>query len=469
MFAVAAALGAARTQAQVIPYGPELQVNSYTTGDQWFAQLSVAPDGSFVVGWCCGEPGPPAPQVETSLARRFDPEGMALGDEVAVGDQDHEPTSGLASSPDGGFVVVWGSGTGGCPGCVPGYVKGRRFDADGEPLGDQFAISPPPGGYYTGDGTVAMHSDGSFVVTWYDYGLYGRSYDADGAPQVGITELAGTGSFYADDPVTAALADGGFLTVWWQHDPDTGNGIARGRRYDADFLPLGPIFPVVDSDASFLLGYEVATASDGAFVVGWTSWESTSGYRVRAQRFAADGQRQGAPIEVENLPSGHSDGPDFALQPDGGFDVAWTSLGSPGNDDSGSSVQLRRFAADGTPLGGQIQLNSYTTGNQFWPRIGLQPNGDLVVVWSSDGSDGGDSSGESVQVRRFKVPFFADGFESGDTSRWSPPPGGRPPGPKARGEAQGAAALQRDASPVSKPSRKRATPPLSASAQSSKP
>jgi hypothetical protein len=425
LLAVAAALGAVPTQAQVIPYGPELQVNSYTTGDQWFALLSVAPDGSFVVGWCCGEPEPPAPQVATSLARRFDPEGIALGDEVAVGDQDPELPSGLASSPDGGFVVVWGNGEGGCPVCDPDYVKGRRLDADGEPLGGQFAISPPPGGGYTGDGTVAMHSDGSFVVTWYDYGLYGRSYDADGAPQVGITELAGTGSFYADDPVTAPLTDGGFLTVWWQPDPDTGNGIVRGRRYDADFLPLGPIFPVVDSDASFFLGYEVATASDGAFVVGWTSWESTSGYRIRAQRFAANGQRLGAPIEVESLPSGASNGADVALEPGGGFAVAWASVGSPGNDDSGSSVQLRRFAADGTPLGGQIQLNSYTTGNQFWPRIGVQPDGDLVVAWSSDGSDGGDSSGESVQVRRFKVPFFADGFESGDTSRWSPPPAAR--------------------------------------------
>ncbi len=46
-------------------------------------------------------------------------------------------------------------------------------------------------------------------------------------------------------------------------------------------------------------------------------------------------------------------------------------------------------------------------------------DGDFVVVWSSFGSSGSDSAGESIQGQRFAVPLFTDGFESGDTSAWS--------------------------------------------------
>jgi len=42
------ALGAASpARAQVLPIGPDFQVNTYTTFDQAFPQVTVAPDGDF--------------------------------------------------------------------------------------------------------------------------------------------------------------------------------------------------------------------------------------------------------------------------------------------------------------------------------------------------------------------------------------------------------------------------------------
>src|SRR5262245_32987178 len=53
-----------------------------------------------------------------------------------------------------------------------------------------------------------------------------------------------------------------------------------------------------------------------------------------------------------------------AADADGDFVVVWLSDGSPGDDSSSDSIQGQRYASDGTPRGGQFQVNSYTTNRQ---------------------------------------------------------------------------------------------------------
>ena len=79
------------------------------------------------------------------------------------------------------------------------------------------------------------------------------------------------------------------------------------------------------------------------------------------------------------------------------------SLGSSGGDTSSYSVQGQRYAAGGAALGGQFQVNTYTTAGQYFPAVASDAEGDFVVVWQSDGSSGGDTSYTSVQGQRFRV------------------------------------------------------------------
>ena len=73
--------------------------------------------------------------------------------------------------------------------------------------------------------------------------------------------------------------------------------------------------------------------------------------------------------------------PQFALdRVDGAgrFVVVWqgiTDLAS-GN----TEVFAQRYAADGTPLGGEFRVNTYTTGRQRIPRVAADLLGDFVVV-----------------------------------------------------------------------------------------
>jgi hypothetical protein len=70
-------------------------------------------------------------------------------------------------------------------------------------------------------------------------------------------------------------------------------------------------------------------------------------------------------------------------------------------------------------MSGQFQINEYTTNQQETAAVAALPNGEFAVAWTSDGSSGDDNVYQSVQGRIFRLPFFADGFETADTSRWS--------------------------------------------------
>ncbi|MEM6793872.1 MAG: hypothetical protein AAF725_07800 [Acidobacteriota bacterium] len=54
--------------------------------------------------------------------------------------------------------------------------------------------------------------------------------------------------------------------------------------------------------------------------------------------------------------------PEIAADDSGNFTVVWLSVGDSVDRD-GSSIQARNFASDGSPIGSQFLVNSYTTGN----------------------------------------------------------------------------------------------------------
>ena len=71
------------------------------------------------------------------------------------------------------------------------------------------------------------------------------------------------------------------------------------------------------------------------------------------------------------------------------FRVIWSAQNQPSGEST--DVVARRFDAAGTPLGGDILVNTYTAGVQGWrgsTDAAVDRVGNLVVVWASDGQDG---------------------------------------------------------------------------------
>ena len=108
----------------------------------------------------------------------------------------------------------------------------------------------------------------------------------------------------------------------------------------------------------------------------------------------------GAESQVNTYTTYHQNYPSVATDADGDFVVVWTSYGSSGSDSSGDSIQGQRYDSAGSPVGSQFQCNTYTTLNQRVPSVAAAGDGDFVVVWQGQGL-GSDSSGYGIQGQRY--------------------------------------------------------------------
>jgi hypothetical protein len=151
----------------------------------------------------------------------------------------------------------------------------------------------------------------------------------------------------------------------------------------------------------------VAALAGGGFVVMWTSQgQDGSGYGIYGQRYAADGTRVGSEFRVNTFTNNHQLEESVTALAGGGFVVTWSSLGQDG---SGYGTYGQRYAADGTALGSEFRVNTFTTESQEYPSVTGLAGGGFVVTWRSVDQDG---SGWGVYGQRYAADGTAVGSES---------------------------------------------------------
>jgi hypothetical protein len=431
-----------------------------------FTSSAFGPDvavdslGDFVLAYSSSDGSPS--QVR---AQRYSPSGSALGAEFQIyASTTSQFTPHVAGGAAGGFFVVWGPG-----------MHGRFFSFDGEPytptldfpgfeagpwqvagdaLGHFVAIgegidpdtltfsafaqrlAEPPDALGT-EATanvstasigvhprVAQNPDGSFVVVWTDVGaltVEGRRFDAAGKPK-GFEFRVNSAptnwsalhvSQYA--PAVAPLAGGGFIVAWQDFGNDgAGEGISA-RRFDASGAPLTADFHVNAFTTLDQLLPSIASDATGEFVVAWAG-PAGGAYAIFAQRYASSGLPAGSQFRVSTYTSsGSRSAPAVARDGAGNFLVAWEDSSQDG---AGFGVYMRRYASAGAPVGGEVRVNTGTSGNQRAPRIGMNGSGDFVISFTSDAADG---AGTAVLAQRYSsagaalgAPFQANTYTTGD-------------------------------------------------------
>jgi uncharacterized delta-60 repeat protein len=128
----------------------------------------------------------------------------------------------------------------------------------------------------------------------------------------------------------------------------------------------------------------VAMHSDGSFVVVWTeNFGGGSKMEVVGQLFAANGTPAGTSFLINQNPSEDQRYAAVGMDSVGNFVVTWTGKG--GLDGNGEGVFARRFAADGTALGNEFQVNGYSTNHQRNSTIAVAQDGSFVIVWEGEG------------------------------------------------------------------------------------
>jgi len=333
-----------------------------------------------------------------------------------------------ASQPDGGFVIVWQSYGSSGTDTDGASIQGQRYSPGGAPAGSQFQVNTATT-YWQWGADIGTDAGGNFLVVWAsphlgvdggDFDIFGQRFLANGSA-VGDEFPVNSYTIGRQERPAIAMAPGGeFVVAWQTEEPDTDDlGGIRAQRFAADATPVGNEFPVNTFTTEHQRWPSLAIDAGGDFVVVWQGDDSAGSdtdpigptKSINGQLFAKDGSLVGGEFQVNTYTTDHQYRPSVAMDSDGDFIVVWDSRGSDGPD-TNSSIQAQRYAADGTPQGEEFQVNTYIFGGQTYADIAPTSAGAFVVVWQSTGSDGGDggtSGKESVQMRRFSADGMAIG------------------------------------------------------------
>ncbi|MDD3329415.1 MAG: PKD domain-containing protein, partial [Zoogloea sp.] len=401
-------------------YGEE-RVNYYTNDHQYGAQIALLADGSYVVSWVSrGQDG----SDDGIYAQRYNSVGMPVGAEFRVNSSTAgaQIQSAIASLSDGGFVIAWsdqyadGSSWG---------VFAQRYDALGVAQGSQFRINETTT-HDQGTPSIAA-AGGGFVVTWASqyqddggsYGVYARRFAGDGSPSSGEFLVNTTLSSNQNEPAIAAFASGDFVVAWRSEGQDGSGGGVYAQRFDAAGARLGGEFQVSTTTYSNQSDPHAAVLADGSFVVVWADdgGQDGSGYGVYAQRFDAAGNRLGGEFLINGTTYSSQYQPAVTALASGGFVVSWYNdyVGASGTG-SAADVYVREYAADGSPVGAEVKVNSPSGSYyQYEPAVAHLGSDNFVVVWRSDGQDGSNAGiyqqlfGSAAELQRGNAaPVLAD-------------------------------------------------------------
>ena len=399
----------------------EFQVNTYTKHNQECPAVAMSPQGDFVVVWLSN---PLDGRGGGIYGQRFNAEGNKVGSEFKINTSKQFPIvdwwPSVAMNSFGGFVVVWAKDRN-LGGWLDADVVARVYNSEGIPLTGEILVNTN-----TFDAqwitSVAINSSGSFVVVWQNwdaipiiphYDINGRLFDAAGTPQGDefiIAELPDGSPAHNPDVVMDEI--GNFVVTWYR---DSGSDIfpPRGqyiqlRRYNADGSPKGDIVQITDDikvAAPTYAGPSIAMDCGGNFAIAWAVQFGSYDYDVYAQRFDTNAVPIGDPFLVNTHTDETQGHPSISMNGQGQFIIVWQSKYQDG---SNYGVFGQKYSKSGVPIGDEFQLNTYTSGKQWYPDIAMSQNGKFVTVWESEGGQDGSGYGIFGEFGQFPQPKWKD-------------------------------------------------------------
>lgn len=289
---------------------PEMVVDASPTGLQLAPSIAELSDGSFMVTWTDNDHTLGDATSQAIHGQHFTSAGAKSGPEFLVNsttalDQAGSSVTGLAN---GGFVVTWTDNSQSGGDTDSGAIRGKVFGTNASSTGTEFLINTTTTGNQR-ESTVTALAGGGFVVTWTDgsatgadtdgSAIRGRVFDASGNPVGNAGHPAGDDFVIntittsgQDQSAIAALPGGGFVVVWSdysQSSDDSDLRAVRAQVFNADGTPSGTEFRVNTTTTGDQFDPDISVLADGRFVISWTdssgTGPDTSGYAVHSQIF----------------------------------------------------------------------------------------------------------------------------------------------------------------------------------------
>jgi hypothetical protein len=207
-------------------------------------------------------------------------------------------------------------------------------------------------------------------------------------------------------PAACGNAQGHFVVVWESADQDGSGNAVRARRYDQNGAALSGELAVNTYTPGDQQLPAVACAPTGDFVVAWESYgQDGDDYGIFGQRFDSTGAAVGGEFQINSYTTDRQRAAAACSDGAGNFVVVWQSYGQDGD---GYGIFGQRFDGTGATRGGEFQVNTVTEYSQEYPAVACTPAGDFVVVWQSEVQDG---DGYGVFGQRFTSAGARSGTE----------------------------------------------------------
>lgn len=232
---------------------------------------------------------------------------------------------------------------------------------------------------------LSINANGGYLV-WQDNAVDGAGLGIGAAELNGSLSPIPTRMFRVNEitagdqenPQVQLLKDGGAIFVWQGGKPGAQDIWAR-------VLGPGGTFTSGDLRLNTATGSQhanpaVAVLSDGRVVVLWSSFgQDGSMQGIFGQRLAPNGDKLGGEFQVNQFSSYNQRNPALTAVDGGAFVAAWVS--EQQSYENSVEVFARRFDATGAALGDEFRLNSATNlcAN---PVLAPGWNGGIVAAWS---------------------------------------------------------------------------------------
>ena len=389
------------------PVVAEYPVNTETTYNQTDAAVAMDADGDYLIVWSSYRQDGDSGGI---FAQRFDANCRELGEEFQINAEivGNQTEPDVAMYQTGSFVVAWhGPGTG------EQDVYARRFNADAEPIAEEFRLNTLTDNRQRYP-SAAVSQTGAFVVVWESerqegkditWVAAGRLYDANGTP-VGNeflpTQLPG-----CRYPDAAMDVYGNFVVVWMQ---DSGTNSIMARLYNAAGVPTTNPFAVNSIGFGSLTTPDVAMQNNGNFVVAWDGHQQLSSMDdIHARWFHSYGTPLGEQFLVNTNVENAQQNPRISMTEQGEFVIVWHSESAV--EANAKDVFARQYNASCVPIGDESRLNSFAPDEQKYPAVAISRYAKYVAAWQSYGQDG---SGYGIfatsSARICPADFSDDGF-----------------------------------------------------------
>jgi hypothetical protein len=205
-------------------------------------------------------------------------------------------------------------------------------------------------------------------------------------------QKTGSGSALLFGPQTAATD---WLTLWSDMSGGDGTSAIYGELSGPGKSDQGEPILISPGGLSFQQAPRVARLRAGYFVVWQAEQLDGSLNGVFGRVLSQKGEQVGPILQVNTLTEHDQRDPAIAAGPGGNVMVVWSSYGQDGDR---GGILGRPFDHSGSPLGGEVKINSVGEGHQSTPLILNDFAGGFVVAWSTVQDE---DIGSAISFRRF--------------------------------------------------------------------